>query len=1129
MADNLNWPIGLDNLPDLGPDLLATNDLESGGLGSVDDILKYINGDNPTGDLFDLPLVKQEPETLIAETQPVYVEAPTAAPTAPTTVELVQPVQAVKSETQLESISELLNQNALKTLLEINDNTSFGSQLQQVAARMQAMQKVQRLAQQQRQQQQQQLQQLQTQTVQIQPQVQIQTQPQVQIQTQPQVQQRSPQQQLKLILQQPLVTTTTQAQPRTQVQQLIQQAVSLQSAPAPAPTPAPAPVQQTTTNVSQLSLQQLQQLLLQSQVLKTTTVSEPTPTVVSISSPVTTINNANTTVSSVTSSPVQTIVAGGNTILTSIPIQVVDGDKVPINRLNTMPKKAHKGEKRTAHNAIEKRYRLSINDKIVELKDLVAGTEAKLNKSAILRKAIDFIRYLQNSNNRLKQENMALRMATSKQNLEELLASTKEAGAFPMTPPVSDNSEPDSPLSNDSMMDDSGDEEDSQFSMTSGMLDRSRMVLCVFMLGVLAFNPFNSILGGSSKVSMEAQVGLGHGASRHLNSLGNFSQESRGGYGGWFDWMFPTLFLWLMNGVIVAGVLAKLLIYGEPVTCKNSNASVSFWRHRKQADTDIMRGSFSAASNQLRQCLQALGRPLPTSKLDMLSGVAWQLVRQGLHRVYLGRWLSSKAAGWRNNIKSSDVKESARDAALVFHNLNQLHLSGESCGGSLWGLNLALSAVNTAEAAREAMSRTNLVEIYATAALQVKTSLPEKMHFLARYFLSRARRVCVKYGDRVGPHVQWLAHPEGHRFFVDSKLKVESTDTFLSALDSQVDPLAKVTQAFRENLLSQALYSLVAPEHPNRKDSMSETMQYAQLLCNSSCTKDGHPSAAIGEFGVNNADEVSLWWAGIVSVAFYWLKGDDDNAKDYYSVLDVFPKKLQAIDDPLPRAVMFAYKARKSLLEQRENFNSKMCIRQCDRAGRSLRESLKLVYPQQKAGAVKAIQLLTCDWLLTTRSQVWEMTHDWLGTTKPVSQTELIAFQQDLASLRKLSQSMKTALPKVFLHEAMARVMAGASPARTQQLLDRSIRRRGAKTATYGDETSNSDISEREQASALLLAGRHLPDPLVSSVGARVGMVTQASQLYETIGDRKSVQLCRKTLLQMEESSHKSTDVAIEC
>ncbi len=33
--------------------------------------------------------------------------------------------------------------------------------------------------------------------------------------------------------------------------------------------------------------------------------------------------------------------------------------------------------------------------RIIELKNIVAGTEAKLNKSAILRKTLEYIRYLQ--------------------------------------------------------------------------------------------------------------------------------------------------------------------------------------------------------------------------------------------------------------------------------------------------------------------------------------------------------------------------------------------------------------------------------------------------------------------------------------------------------------------------------------------------------------------------------------------------------------------------------------------------------------------------------------------------------------------------------------------------------------
>jgi sterol regulatory element-binding transcription factor 1 len=91
---------------------------------------------------------------------------------------------------------------------------------------------------------------------------------------------------------------------------------------------------------------------------------------------VTIANTANVTLPTVVSTAAPNILT-----TTSIPLQVVD-DKIPINRLSKAPPispNGGRGEKRTAHNAIEKRYRLSINDKIIELKDLIVGPEAKVS------------------------------------------------------------------------------------------------------------------------------------------------------------------------------------------------------------------------------------------------------------------------------------------------------------------------------------------------------------------------------------------------------------------------------------------------------------------------------------------------------------------------------------------------------------------------------------------------------------------------------------------------------------------------------------------------------------------------------------------------------------------------------
>lgn len=80
------------------------------------------------------------------------------------------------------------------------------------------------------------------------------------------------------------------------------------------------------------------------------------------------------------------------------------------------PKQKEQTSRRSSHNAIERRYRSSINDKIIELKSLVFNGNSnnkseteKIHKAAILRSAIDTIRYLQNSNSRFEKENRSLK------------------------------------------------------------------------------------------------------------------------------------------------------------------------------------------------------------------------------------------------------------------------------------------------------------------------------------------------------------------------------------------------------------------------------------------------------------------------------------------------------------------------------------------------------------------------------------------------------------------------------------------------------------------------------------------------------------------------------------------------
>uniref|UniRef100_A0A674CJ07 Sterol regulatory element-binding protein 2 n=1 Tax=Salmo trutta TaxID=8032 RepID=A0A674CJ07_SALTR len=932
------------------------------------------------------------------------------------------------------------------------------------------------------------------------------------------------------------IMTSPQVQPMTiQHQRLLQTGQTIQ-------TLSTAP----TVHTMQQQVQQVPLLVHQPQILKTEnlvlTTLKPDGTQV-----LSTMQNPGITTLThpIQTQTLQVPTLMGSNILTTVPVMMGGGDKLPIKQLSSGTSHCvggnrqvmdhgmgmvmgpggvmKEGERRTTHNIIEKRYRSSINDKILELRDLVMGGDAKMHKSGVLRKAIDYIKYLQQVNHKLRQENLALKM--NSKNKSVVLSDDVEMKPemLMMSPPASESgsgsprefspycidSEPGSPL-----LDHEQVKSEPGSPSSVGVMDRSRLLLCALTFFCLSLNPLPSLLGSEAQGS--SGLTSAHGASRTLFSLPSQTQN----FATWLWCLLPWLTVWMLSGVGAVWGCVRVLYLWEPVTPLHSSISILI----DFPTSPLLQGDYTAAMASLKTCLSVLTRAMPTTSWDLLFSLSWNLIRYCLHHPTPLGWLVRQVGGKH---KGEESKTSSRDAALVYHRLSQLQLTGKLPQRSgLWALSLSMSAVNLSESAQSKMSPAQQAQIYVTAATALRTVLGHHLSCLPGYLLSCAEGVASQSDSKPIPDcLHWLFTPLGRQFFLscDWSVKSESREGVYTSQRDPADPIAQLHRCFCEKLLERAVHSLIQPhtdteagKPKNDSGEFSSALEFLQLL--NSCTEESSSPpfpAPPNHTTMPVADPVSRWWALVLKAAAHWLQGDDVAVRSLLAEAERMPRALHTLDHPLPKAVLLLCKAVQMSLSPLKGEGAVACLSHCDRASSYLRTSISVPLSAQSGNWLnKGVELLVCDLLLTLRTSLWQRGSSSNGEPGPAPSSQLAGFQRDLSSLRRLGQCYRQAQHKVFLHETTVRLMAGASPTRTHQLLEHSLRRR---TNNPGYTTAEGDcvLGERERAHAILLACRYLPLPLLTPPGHRARLLAEAKRTLERVGDRRSLQDCQQILLRL--------------
>eukprot|EP00041_Stephanoeca_diplocostata_P023573 m.581695 g.581695 ORF g.581695 m.581695 type:complete len:1031 (+) comp22329_c0_seq1:241-3333(+) len=785
---------------------------------------------------------------------------------------------------------------------------------------------------------------------------------------------------------------------------------------------------------------------------------------------------------------------------------------------------AEKQRRKSMHNAIERRYRNSINDQITNLRQQLPdfiisksesskGTGAKtaLNKSKIIEKGIEYIHHLESTNKFLYEENCRLQAlvkgtergtASMTNNVD---GSGVAAAVVPSTVPKDISPSLHSKTvgvagDKHGACDDQSQERNAKrFRVDPGIENGGRVLLSVMAMGLFVVNVSLTPpeAAGSSTTHGTA------GTARVLASMGD-GTDNASSPGPFAELLSVFLSYWLWRLAMVV-VFVVLLLKQDTVTDPTEARD-----NESKCLAAVKEGNLLKAEHHAAVALALTSSSIPVSKIGLVLGLAKQVVRQFLHRVYIGVWVDRLLASTSRTASSVVHVDATMHHALLHVGICRRNGVASkkllAPGGDLSRMYTALRALNAAESVKKDLDPLSMIKMYVSVAIQVQLCLQKDMaSILLDYYLRHARRIYAQQ-PACAPTFAWLFKPDGDSFFRRTdwcdKVSMDSSRKLLNP-----GSFEQLQSAYHLNLLEEGLVEIIAGVNTDRAQDLFEDLRDSAARC---------------------GDPQKEWWGtmGLVQVA--WRRGQKHTARKHLC-------SLVAMEWPhaskVEHLVYAATRARQALLDG----NQKLCWQALEVASKACEQWDVVpaadgdVHAAPYSHLWNLARLVGHQLLLETRVALVRLRTYLredplaLGGTKGLSSPggvrkrsvgggsmtpPLVAeddmsqsrLQNDIVSLRRFSQVFPLAQSHVYKYQAIHRSLAGGRVALTEHIFHKSLKSARQMGLPYAE------------ASTLLHTAVHLHNSMTAQslrqTLSRAVSIFERLQAVEELGtSRKLLQL----------------------